>query len=198
MNCDSLQAAILELAQNRFFLAEQERSDYFYSLVQDGVVDRSVVTLKKHTAGSGGNKTLLLACLSSTEQISLGAKWAADVRDELPEPEASDLYLFLSVDGISDGECSRIEADEQFCRKYVLRPYESYSSLVMRTFLGPLEVGDEAVSVADPVVSAMRSTEKDHNWLDSPMQEHWKRLFLLDQESTVIASLLIDERNQEE
>ncbi|WP_163022446.1 ABC-three component system middle component 1 [Pseudomonas viridiflava] len=198
MSCDDLRATVLELAESRFLLTELERSDYLYSLVQDDIFTRSVVTLKKRTAKSGGNKTLLLACFSSPDQIELGAKWAADVRDALPEPEASDLYLFLSVEGLSEGECSRLEADEQFCRKYVLRPNETNSSLVLRTFLGPLVVVDEGGNVADPIVSAMRSTEKEHEWLDAPMQEYWKELFLSSRESAVIASLLIGEGTQEE
>lgn len=197
MSWENLQAAVLELAESRFLHTELERSNYLYHLAQEDDFPRSVVTLKKRTANSGGNKTLLLAHFSSLDQIGLGAKWAADVRDALPEPEASDLYLFLSVNGLSDGECSRLEADEQFCRKYVLRPSETDLSLVLRTFLGPLEVGDDEVSVADPVVTAMRSTAKEHEWLDSSMQEYWKELFLSTHESAVIASLLIDEGTQE-
>ncbi|WP_050516281.1 ABC-three component system middle component 1 [Pseudomonas lactis] len=197
MSWENLQTAVLELAESRFLHTELERSNYLYHLAQEDDFPRSVVTLKKRTANSGGNKTLLLAHFSSLDQIGLGAKWAADVRDALPEPEASDLYLFLSVNGLSEGECSRLEADEQFCRKYVLRPSETNLSLVLRTFLGPLEVGDDEVSVADPVVTAMRSTAKEHEWLDSPMQEYWKELFLSTHESAVIASLLIDEGTQE-
>jgi hypothetical protein len=197
MSWQSLQAAVLELAQSRFLLTELERSNYFHQLAQEDNFPRSVITLKKRTSDLGGNKTLLLAYFSSLDQIGLGAKWAADVRDALPEPEASDLYLFLSVNGLSEGECSRLEADEQFCRKYVLRPSETDLSLVLRTFLGPLEAGDDEVSVADPVVTAMRATAKEYEWLDSPMQEYWKELFLSTHESAVIASLLIDEGTQE-
>lgn len=196
MSCESLQSAVLELAESRFLRTELERSDFLYHLAQYDDFPRSVITLKKRSAKFGGNKTLLIAHLSSLDKIGLGAKWAAEVRDALPEPEASDLYLFLSVNGLSDGECSRLEADEQFCRKYVLRPSETALSLVLRTFLGPLEVGDDEVGVADPLISAMRLTAKEHEWLDSPMQDYWKELFLSTQESAVIASLLIDEGTQ--
>lgn len=178
MSCEDLHKAVLELAKSRFLITEPDRSNYLYDLAQEDIFPRSVVTLKKLTAKSGGNKTILLAYFSSPDLIGLGAKWAANVRDALPEPEASDLYLFLSVNGLSEGECSRLEADEQFCRKYVLRPSETNSNLVLRTFLGPLEVGVDDFNVADPVVSAMRLTEKQHEWLNSPIQEYWKELFI--------------------
>jgi len=140
----------------------------------------------------------LIACFDSVENLDFGARWAADVRDVLPEPEASDLYLILSAEGLSEGECSRLESDEQFCRKYVLRPGEDPKDFVLRTFLCPLESNDDGLDLSDPVIAAMKFTEAENDWLDAQQQDYWKALFLSSLESTDIARLLLDDGAPEE
>lgn len=198
MNSDEILKAILAISKSRFDVVGPEASLKLCSLAGDEIHDRQVVTLRKSALAAAGNKTILIAWLHSPDDIKYGAKWAACVRDVLPEPEASDLYLILAAEEFSEGICSNLEADEQFCRKYALRPHETPDDMVLRTFLAPLDAKDDDSNIADPVISAMRMTGKGHEWLDGGQQEYWKELFLSDRESSNIASLLIGEGIQEE
>lgn len=198
MKSDEILQAILAISKKRFVVVEPEASLKLCFLAGDEIHDRQVVILRKSALTAGGNKTILIAWLKSPDDIKHGAKWAASVRDVLPEPEASDLYLILAAEQLSEGTCSSLEADEQFCRKYALRPHETPDDMVSRTFLAPLEAKDDESNITDPVISAMRLTGKGHEWLDDEQQEYWKELFLSDLESSNIASLLIGEGFQEE
>ncbi len=58
------------------------------------------------------------------------------VKESLFDTENIDLYLFLALREKNDREeCSRIEATEQLCRKYVLMLEERLDDFLEWTFL---------------------------------------------------------------
>lgn len=175
MKTREMEAQIRERAQNRFdvfldnsltFLAEQPLSD--------------VTALKVRRTGkpSSSGRTILLAAIDKIEDWKIVVRWTAQVRDMLPEPETSDLYLILLAQGFSEHNRSRIEADEQFCRKYVTSSLDELPQLLDRTFLASLSASDIDADIVDPVTAAFMETQINHAWLTNNLQDQWLKTFL--------------------
>ncbi|WP_312107604.1 hypothetical protein, partial [Lachnoclostridium sp.] len=86
-------------------------------------------------------------------------------------------------------ECLRIEATEQFCRKYVILPDEDIAEFVNRTFLQKY-VDSTKQNGSDPVERAFAKTVESHSWLTPEMQKKWKKALLSLNGSELIDELL--------
>lgn len=64
---------------------------------------------------------LIAAIPYDLEKIQGAFRWAADVRDTLAEPQTADLYMFMLIDGVASEDAARLETDDRFCRKVVVR-----------------------------------------------------------------------------
>ncbi len=179
MATDDLVAAILLRVDGRFSVqAEGPEIRELLALASADLVDRRVIRLRRNNNDHAGWRTLLMASLGSEQELPMANRWAADTRDHLLEPEPADLYMILSVVGITDNDGAGIEANEQFCRKYVFRIEESIEKLLDRTFLGPVIAKSDGEAMIDPFIAALLQTSRSHNWLDTDKRESWHRTLL--------------------
>lgn len=170
-----IEAQVRTRAQNRFEVSVVES---LALLAEPSLADVSALKLRRATKPHSSGRTVLLAVIDKVEDWKTVSRWTAQVRDMLPEPETSDLYLILLAEEFSSHNCSRIEADEQFCRKYVTSSLEEIPSLLDRTFLARLSASGTGDGIVDPVTAAFQSTQARHAWLTNTVQEHWLRTFL--------------------
>lgn len=175
MKTQEIEAQIRIRARNRFSVSADE---FLASLAEPSLADVSAFKLRRAAKFDGSGRTVLLAVIDKVEDWKTVSRWTAQVRDMVPEPETSDLYLILLGEGFSSHNCSRIEADEQFCRKYVTNSLDEICSLLDRTFLAPLSVSGTGDGIVDPVTAAFQSTQARHAWLTDTVQKHWLRTFL--------------------
>lgn len=132
--------------------------------------------LKRSSIDGAGWRTVLLIELPSAS-VQSAHQWAADVRDVLPEPETADLYMFLMISNITNDEAARIETDDRFCRKVVVRESEEAMDFLDRTFLAALDPAGDSETLSDPLVSALAALSTAHPWT-SPHIIDWKEQLL--------------------
>jgi hypothetical protein len=132
----------------------------------------------QRSGAAGGGRTILVAEVAFTsEAIQTLYSWAADVREQLPEPETADLYMFLLIQGIPDEEAARIETDDRFCRKVVLRDSESVADLLDRTFLAMVSKDAGAGAIGDPLQAALTALADEHPWTQAHLGV-WREMLL--------------------
>lgn len=170
-----IEAQVRTRAQNRFVVSVDE---FLASLAEPSLVNVSALRLRRAEMQNSRGRTILLAVIDKPEDWRTVSRWTAQVRDMVPEPGTSDLYLILLAEGFSPHNCSRIEADEQFCRKYVASSLDEISSLLDRTFLATLPVSRTGGGIVDPVTDAFQWTQAKYAWLTNTVQDHWLRTFL--------------------
>ena len=170
-----IEAQIRTRAQNRFEVSVDES---LALLAEPSLADVSALKLRRATKPDSSGRTVLLAVIDKVEDWKTVSRWTAQVRDMLPEPDTSDLYLILLAEEFSSHNCSRIEADEQFCRKYVTSSLAEIPSLLDRTFLARLSASGTGEGIVDPVTAAFQSTQAKHAWLTNTVQDQWLRSFL--------------------
>nr|WP_314545717.1 ABC-three component system middle component 1 [uncultured Massilia sp.] len=175
MKNPEIEAQVRNRAQNRFEVSVDKS---LALLAEPSLADVSALKLRRVTKPDSSGRTVLLAVIDKVEDWKTVSRWTAQVRDMLPEPDTSDLYLILLAEEFSSHNCSRIEADEKFCRKYVTSSLEEIPSLLDRTFLAPLSASGTGEGIVDPVTSAFQSTQAKHAWLTNTVHDHWLRSFL--------------------
>jgi hypothetical protein len=125
-------------------------------------------------------KTLLIVGITSNKNLKDAIEWAAFCKELLLDPETSDLYLFiiwLEDNTPSIEECLRIEANEDFCRKFVLQPNETIESFLERTFLKKIDVPQPLDLGQDPLISAFSGLEEQFSWFDEAEKARWREAF---------------------
>ena len=175
MKTREMEAQIRSRAQNRFDVYVDES---LAILAEPPLSDVTALKVRRTAKPASSGRTILLAAIDQIEDWKIVARWTAQVRDMLPEPETSDLYLILLAEGFSLHNRSRIEADEQFCRKYVASSFDEMPLLLDRTFLASLSASDNGTGIIDPVTAAFLATQTEHSWLTSSLQDQWLKTFL--------------------
>lgn len=122
-----------------------------------------ILRLKRVGLEKAGWRTVLLIELPS-HAIQAAHQWAASIRDVLPEPETSDLYMFIILLGTTPDEATRIETDDRFCRKVVVRLQETPMAFLDRTFLAALDPPGDVEALSDPLVAALQALSSAHVW----------------------------------
>lgn len=181
VNIEKLVLKIEDIAINRFdFQKEGEVIDEILLSSNDALLDKTTLRIRRSSNSLGGWRTLLLSSISDKEEILNVIKWAAACRDLLTEPEASDLYLFIDASrcNLSIEEATKIESSEQFCRKYVTRPDESFPEFLKRTFLQPVIGDDSHTNISDPLLDALKKTGEEYSWFTEENQMLWRKAFL--------------------
>jgi hypothetical protein len=144
-------------------------------------------------------KTLLVVGINHKEQLKHAITWTATVKDLLLNPESSDLYLFLcwkeEIQPSLD-ECLRIEATEEFCRKFVVRPNEDCESLIDRTFIKTIDNSSQNITGSDPLVTALSDVEKEYPWLNHAEQQKWRDAFNSGMSGIELIEELFDIKNR--
>lgn len=167
-------------------------------LALETLTDVRALKLRRPASVSKTARTILVGYVSGANQIRELSRWSAEVRDNLLEPETSDLYLFLVADGVAQHECSRIESDEQFCRKYVASSLDAFSALLDRTFLSALGNSQQTPALADPVTVAFELTQKTYPWLDKAVQDKWLDALATDRPGKDLVAEIIDIEHRQE
>lgn len=171
--------AIIEKSKSRFEVdLEPKTLSSLLALAPGALEDRQALRIRREGVKSGGWRTLLIASIRSLEDLPKVIRWSAEVRDYLEEPETADLYLLLIVADVPEEECIQIEADEQFCRKFVQRPGESIVGMLDRTFLNQLTKGTVETGSAEPLAQALSNLGTRHTWLTPDQQEVWRTALL--------------------
>ena len=180
-NIDLFVLKVIEIAGARFEIHQQDViiDDILLSSSEE-LQYRTVLRVRRTNNTKGGWRTLLIASMTDKKDLTHVIRWAAECRDLLSEPEASDLYLFIDaqVCNLSLGEATKIESSEQFCRKYVTRPNEDLSTLLKRTFLCQLVGAELPTKISDPLIDALTKTGDEYSWFNENEQSLWQKAFL--------------------
>jgi hypothetical protein len=155
-----------------------------------------VVRLKRSNMERAGWRTVLLI-EPSLAALQAANQWAADVRDVLPEPENSDLYMFLMISGVAKNDAARIETDDRFCRKFVVSESESTGDFLNRTFLAALDPAGDVETLSDPLVSALNTLSNAHSW-SAPHIAAWRAQLLTNQNGADVVRILTDSLSENE
>lgn len=189
MKTREMEAQIRDRARGRF---DVFIDNSLTNLAEQPLNDVTALKVRRTIRPLSSGRTILLAAIDKIEDWKIVVRWTAQVRDILPEPETSDLYLILLAQGFSAHNRSRIEADEQFCRKYVTSSLNEMPQLLDRTFLASLSASDIGTEIVDPVTAAFIATQNNHAWLTNPLQEQWLKTFLSEKPGKDLIPGIID------
>jgi hypothetical protein len=180
---------ILALALDRF---EVHDDHALVSLAPENITDVRALKLRRLASKRSTSRTILVAFTRGEAAIKDLARWTAEVRDALLEPETSDLYLFLVADGLEYHACARIESDEQFCRKYVAASIAEFPQMLERTFLSSLTTGLQSSKISDPIAAAFQATHDVFPWFETSIQEQWLKSFTTNKPGKDMVPEIID------
>lgn len=147
-----------------------------------------ILRLKRAHIERAGWRTVLLIELPS-HSAKATHQWAASVRDVLPEPETSDLFMFIILKEGTHDEAIRIETDDRFCRKVVARQQETPIEFLDRTFLAALDPPGNAETLSEPLVAALQALSSAQSWTKSHIN-FWKTELLSNTNGADIARSL--------
>lgn len=176
-------AHINESVRNRF--SSQTQSDIeaeMLDLLVEKIGNKQVLRFCRQNSSvalSRNMKTLLIVGITQDDLKDV-LQWAALCKEILLDPETSDIYLFilwLDDSKTSVEECLRIEANEDFCRKFVLRPHETLESFTERTFLKQVEAPQPLDLGQDPLISAFSGLVEQFGWFNETEKARWKEAF---------------------
>lgn len=183
MTFESFTAHIKSIVKNRFYIENQSGTiAEMLALLPENIVDKQVLRFcRQHTSDTSRQfwKTLLIGSIGS-DNLRDVLQWAALCKEVLLDPETSDIYLFIMWFGDNSPsieECLRIEANEDFCRKFVLRPGETIESFIERTFLKKIETPQPLDLGQDPLITAFSGLEEHFSWFDEAEKTRWKEAF---------------------
>lgn len=144
-------------------------------------------------------KTLLLADIRSNDDLKNAIQWAALCKELLLDPETADIYLAImwsNENQPSVEECLRIEASEDFCRKFVLRPNETSESFVERTFITKVDAPSPMDLGQDPLIAAFSVLEEQFPWFDEAEKIKWREAFNSGASSFELFNTLINHKSE--
>lgn len=180
-------AAISKRAEGRY---EVSLSNMFEMASLPIEIDSAQVQLKRFNQQGAGWRTVLIAAFPfDLAKIQGAFRWAADVRDMLAEPQTADLYLFMLIESIASEDAARLETDDRFCRKIVVREQEDVGSFLDRSFLATLSPAGSSNSIGDPLLASLDSLGLTHSWV-VPHLDTWRELLLSGQSGADIAKAL--------
>ena len=185
MTLEDLTTAISQRAENRYQVQAAEAIE-----LPDVDHPSTILRLKRQRNTNAGWRTVLLIEVPSSS-LQAAYQWSADIRDVLPEPETSDLYMFMLIGDISDNEAARIETDDRFCRKVVARQLEDALDFLDRTFLAALDPPGNVETLSDPLISAFKAMVKSHPWTGRHMAV-WKTELLSTSNGGDVVQILSD------
>jgi hypothetical protein len=183
MTFEEFTAQISESVRNRF---SPETQNYIepemLDLLSEKIKHKQVLRFcRQHSSvGLSRNMKTLLIVGITLDDLKDVLQWAALCKEILLDPETSDIYLFifwLDDNKMSVEECLRIEANEDFCRKFVLRPQETIQSFTERTFLKQVKAPQALDLGQDPLISAFSGLVDQFGWFGEAEKARWKEAF---------------------
>jgi hypothetical protein len=197
---DEVLSKMLESIANRY-TASNDLS--YYELLKGFYKDPNenirVLRIRRSSSDKASWKTILFAFNINEHSIPLSFTWAAAVQQELLNNESSDLYLFIIPNAdqpLPKENCIYIESNDQYCRKYVMRPGETFEELLNRTFLYNFETSSVVNEISDPLVTALQKTGEAISSFSEDEQTLWKSILLSGQQGFDMALKLINPPSQ--
>jgi len=180
-------AAILTRAEDRY---EVSYPDSFEVATPMAEIDSAVIQLRRVNRDRAGWRTVLIAAIPyDLAKIQSAFRWAADVRDTLAEPQTADLYMFMLIEGVASEDAARLETDDRFCRKVVVREGENADSFLDRSFLATLSPSGSSDNINDPLLASMGTLGLTHSWV-LPHLDVWRELLLSGKSGSDVADAL--------
>ncbi|KOC90002.1 MULTISPECIES: ABC-three component system middle component 1 [Erwiniaceae] len=184
-----LVTAITKRAEGRYDVHLQDVDRMVSPSIDLGI---TTIQLKRSNRENAGWRTVLITAFpSDRDNIQSAFRWAADIRDILAEPQTADLYMFMLIDGIESEDAARLETDDRFCRKVVLREREDIDSFLDRSFLASLTPAKGGNDISDPLLASLNSMCLAHTWVE-PHLETWRELLLSEKSGDEIVNSLKD------
>lgn len=180
-------AEISKRAEGRYIVS---LPDTFELVSPSNDIDSATVKLKRINRESAGWRTILIVAFPfESARIQSAFRWAANVRDMLAEPQTADLYMFMLIDGIASEDAARLETDDRFCRKVVVKEEEDVDSFLDRSFLASLFPVGSSDSISDPLLASLDSLSLAHSWV-VPHLGTWREVLLSGKSGGDIAEAL--------
>jgi hypothetical protein len=182
MNFDQFVSYINIQIEIRFSIKRAEIAEAeMINLASEAIANKDLVRFFRQRETSKAHlKTLLIVGIASSNGLKDALQWAALCKELLLDPETADIYLFImwsEENQPSIEECLRIEASEDFCRKFVLRPNETKESFVERTFISRIDAQTPVNLGQDPLISAFSGLEEQFPWFDDIEKNKWREAF---------------------
>ena len=192
MTIEDFTSAVRSRAEGRYDVqtASAEIDEWLFRS-PESLSQRQVIRLRRLVTTESRWRTLLVTRVQRPQDVSMAIRWSAEVRDTLTEPGTSDLYLFLLGEDIHRNIGADIEANDLFCRKFVLREGETAEMLLDRTFLSRPFSQRDGLEFNDPLHHAMSQTALHHPWFSSEIQEMWRQALLSGKQGNEIADFLL-------
>jgi hypothetical protein len=185
MKFENIRSHITSITENRYVI--NDNADYeneLFSLANIDLKNKWIFRIKRMGSKINSWKTLVFIEMETDDEenakieLKRAVNWIALIKESLLGEENTDLYMFLAFsDSISEEECLRIEATEQFCRKYVLLPDEEISDFLNRTFLQKLLDNVDTTGLDDPIERSFCKTAAKYNWLTPEIKKEWMKAF---------------------
>ena len=184
-----LVTAITKRAEGRYDVHLQDVDKMVSPSIDIGI---TTIQLKRINRENAGWRTVLITAFpNDLDNIQSAFRWAADIRDILAEPQTADLYMFMLIDGIESEDAARLETDDRFCRKVVLRERENIDSFLDRSFLASLTPARGGNDISDPLLASLNSMCQAHPWVE-PHLDTWRELLLSEKSGDEIVNSLKD------
>jgi hypothetical protein len=182
MEINSIIDNFIQKAAGKYRVAQDDNSPEFRWPIASQDWQRTVLTLNRLARTDAFARTVLVASGSSDAELEEVYKWCAYVKGNLLDPETADLYLFLVYnEPIPELEvCLQVEANELYCRKFVLRPQERFDDLLNRSFLSEPAASTVGQERSEPLKQALLETAVNFPWLNGGEMERWRQILLAD------------------
>lgn len=174
-----LKEVFWERAKNKYEAVENQTLSRLLQILSESQnLETDLLRIKRNGYERASFKTLVFAAVDKEEDFRKVFSCVASIKEEVLDPESSDLYFVGTVKdrSISNASCTQIESTEQFCRKYILRPDESLDGLLDRTFLSDLTSTAFEQEIVDPLLMALQQTAERMPVFGSGMQDRWYSL----------------------
>lgn len=192
MEINSIIDNFIQKAAGKYKVAQDDNSpEYRWPITSDNW-QKTVLTLNRSARIDASARTILVASGSSNAELEEIYKWCAYVKGNLLDPGTADLYLFLVYnEPIPDLEvCLQVEANELYCRKYVLRPQERFDELLNRSFLSEPSLAAAGQERSEPLKQALLETAINFPWLTASELERWRQVLLTEGSGNELATSL--------
>lgn len=203
MTFEQFAAHINNNIENRFSIENQsDIKTEMISLASENIRDKQVLRFCRQyplDAVSQYWKTLLIVGINSEDNLREVLQWTALCKELLLDPETADIYLFVmwvDENKPSIEECLRIEANEDFCRKFVLRPNETEELFIERTFITKVDAPTPVDLGQDPLIAAFSGLEEQFIWFDDAEKTKWREAFNSGTSSFELFNILINDKSE--
>ncbi|MEZ8013929.1 MULTISPECIES: ABC-three component system middle component 1 [Vibrio] len=192
MQLNNWRDALTNTLPPHYFETSSDYHSKIMNILPEGMSGLALILKRTEKASFPGFRTILIACPESIESSKGAIHWAANVRDILPEPYSSDIYLFLDIENASLEDGNRLEADEFYCRKYVKRPNEAIENFLKRTFLALPVSRKQIDELSDPISTSLLKAAKQHQYLSTDQQKRWRNVLSSNDSAQEIVEALFE------